>query len=292
MDFSQLHCFLIASRTLNFTKTAQLMYMSQQGVSRIIGKLEQELDVPLFYRRNQSLILTDFGKEFVKTAEEMVHQMEAFNLRVDDMRKVKKARIRVALPVGMLHCFPIEAINSFVNAHPEVDLQMKEYSEAQCNDAVSNDDADLAFCVNYEKNNLIVLHPHSEDTFLMVSRLNPLSKYDEIEVNQLKGENFLSIYDPDNLGGQFVRDCIDCGFEPEVVFRSSDVHLLERMCAMNTGICFYVGRYVENPVEGAKLIRFKNAEDYIWTVYLVCRQGKELSEVEKEFVQLIQEQWK
>ena len=43
MDFHDLQCFITASETLNFTKTAQKLYMTQQGVSRIINRLEDEL---------------------------------------------------------------------------------------------------------------------------------------------------------------------------------------------------------------------------------------------------------
>ena len=48
------------------------MYLSQQGVSRIIAKLEKELGVARFYRRHQSLVLSEYGEQFVGAARGMM----------------------------------------------------------------------------------------------------------------------------------------------------------------------------------------------------------------------------
>jgi DNA-binding transcriptional LysR family regulator len=39
-------CFLSLAETLSFTETANRLYMTQQGVSKIIASLEEELGTP------------------------------------------------------------------------------------------------------------------------------------------------------------------------------------------------------------------------------------------------------
>lgn len=46
MNIQNLKCFLVTTETLNFTKTGEQLFLSQQGVSRVINSLEKELDVP------------------------------------------------------------------------------------------------------------------------------------------------------------------------------------------------------------------------------------------------------
>ncbi|MGN1027206.1 MAG: LysR family transcriptional regulator [Faecousia sp.] len=289
MDIRDISCFLTASETLNFTRTAQRLYLSQQGVSRIIGKLEEELGVPLFYRRNQSLVLSEYGKDFVKTARNILQELNGFQAYVAESREIKRQTLRVAIPTGMLYSFPIKAISEYMKQYPDVDLFIKEYEDHQCEDVILSGDADLAFCVCPDNHNLKVHASHKEETYLMVSERNPLSAWNALELQQLKGEKFLSIAESNVCGGQFVRSCIECGFEPQTIFRSSDLQLIQKMCAENVGISFYVGPY---PAElpGVKIVKILG-EDFSWKAYLVSAGNAPLNEAEQGFVNCIRASW-
>lgn len=59
-------CFLILAQTLNFTKTAQRLGVTQQSVSKNIAKLESDLGVTLFRRNHHFVWLTSEGERFYK----------------------------------------------------------------------------------------------------------------------------------------------------------------------------------------------------------------------------------
>lgn len=58
------NCFLSLADTLNFTKTASDLFMSQQAVSKNIAKLEESLDTTLFERDHHNVRLTKSGKKY------------------------------------------------------------------------------------------------------------------------------------------------------------------------------------------------------------------------------------
>jgi len=60
---TNLRCFLSLAETLNFTRTAKELYMSQQAVSQHISRLEEDLGFPLFSRTRRSVSLTKGGKQ-------------------------------------------------------------------------------------------------------------------------------------------------------------------------------------------------------------------------------------
>lgn len=69
MNFTNLYYFLILAKELNFTKTANKLYISQQSLSAHIAKLEKYFNVSLF-DRTPPLKLTPAGKYlFVKISE-------------------------------------------------------------------------------------------------------------------------------------------------------------------------------------------------------------------------------
>lgn len=60
---TNLRCFLSLAVTLNFTRTAKELYMSQQAVSQHISRLEEDLGFPLFVRTRRSVSMTKGGRQ-------------------------------------------------------------------------------------------------------------------------------------------------------------------------------------------------------------------------------------
>ena len=72
MNTTQLECFLAVAETLNFSKAAEMVNISQPAVSHQISSLEAELGVRLFLRTNKSVQLTKEGLIFIGDAETIV----------------------------------------------------------------------------------------------------------------------------------------------------------------------------------------------------------------------------
>lgn len=74
LDAHQLNVFLIAAETLNFTRAAQRLHMSQPSVSQHIQTLERHFNTELFTRAGRNMQLTDSGMELVPLARDLVNQ--------------------------------------------------------------------------------------------------------------------------------------------------------------------------------------------------------------------------
>lgn len=65
MTLNQLRYFCTASRCHSITKAAEELYVTQPTVSVAIRDLEIEFGISLFYRKGNSLILTQEAKSFI-----------------------------------------------------------------------------------------------------------------------------------------------------------------------------------------------------------------------------------
>lgn len=74
----KIEVFLDVCETLNFTKTAERLYLSQQGVSRHIADLENELGVRLFDRGPHRMGLTPAGEEARLLFQGFMDEFSAF----------------------------------------------------------------------------------------------------------------------------------------------------------------------------------------------------------------------
>lgn len=72
MRLDQLKYLIHVSEVGSITKSAESLYISQQGLSQAIKQMETELGVTLFHRERNKLTITDAGRETVEKAREIL----------------------------------------------------------------------------------------------------------------------------------------------------------------------------------------------------------------------------
>ncbi|MFV4951587.1 LysR family transcriptional regulator [Lactobacillus delbrueckii] len=73
MDLRQLEVFINLAESLNYSKTAENLHLSQPAVSRIIQRIEGEVGVTLFYRNHREVKLTKNGKLFCDDSKSLTN---------------------------------------------------------------------------------------------------------------------------------------------------------------------------------------------------------------------------
>lgn len=101
MTFLQIQYFLEVCKTMNFTKAAQNLFVSQSSFSRQIQLLETEIGVQLMVRNNREVILTEAGDIFRNEFDKIMLDIEGAIHRVQKADKPKK-EIRVGLFYGLI----------------------------------------------------------------------------------------------------------------------------------------------------------------------------------------------
>ncbi len=66
MNLTQIEYFLEVAKSLNFTKAAKSLHVSQPALSKQIANLERDLEVLLFFRTNKAVSLTPAGAQLEK----------------------------------------------------------------------------------------------------------------------------------------------------------------------------------------------------------------------------------
>ena len=78
MDLQALEAFVEFSKTMNFTRAAESLHISQPALHVKVNKLAQDLGVTLYSKRGRVLTLTNQGVELVRFARETSRSIEDF----------------------------------------------------------------------------------------------------------------------------------------------------------------------------------------------------------------------
>ena len=99
MEIRQLRYFIAVADTLNFSRAAESVYLSQSALSRQIMDLEKEVGLPLLRRSTRQVELTEAGKALQKSAKELISRWEKMLPEVRN--QVAEAAQALSLTIGV-----------------------------------------------------------------------------------------------------------------------------------------------------------------------------------------------
>lgn len=94
MTLQQIKYILTIAETNSITEAARRLFISQPSLSNALQDIEKELQTPLFIRRRNGVILTQFGQQFIGYARAVQQQM---NLLEDNFINNRPSNIRFSV---------------------------------------------------------------------------------------------------------------------------------------------------------------------------------------------------
>jgi len=191
MDTQLLTAFTIAAENHSFSKTAELLGISQSAVSKRIALLEKSVGSLLFDRISRRIVLTEAGKSLLPRAKQIIQSIEDAQQFMFDRGGEVSGQLRIATShhIG-IHRLP-ESLSRFTTQYPDVHLQLHFLDSEQAIEAILHGDYDLALItlsddILEEKNEWIQSHTLWEDPMYFVSNdEHPLSQHKQLQLSEL-----------------------------------------------------------------------------------------------------------
>jgi len=173
----KIYTFLVINKELSFSKASKTLGISQPAVTQQIRILENFLNVNLFERKKNGVILTKEGQNFLKIAEEFEIFLKEFELKIDKFKNLDMPFIIGASPTVGSYNLPecIKYYKSLINK--EINLVIKSNDELL--EDVKGSVIDMAF-VTKRKDNDLEYKKWIDDELVVFSN-KPLPSSMEIE---------------------------------------------------------------------------------------------------------------
>ncbi len=128
MNMKQLEAFRAVMVAGSVTGAAKILNVSQPGVSRLIGDLEQSIGLKLFQRRKGRLHPSMEGVNFYEELERSYAGMERLQQAAQEIKDLRRGHIRIAaMPALCLELMP-SAISHFLSLYPEIKITLEAHS--------------------------------------------------------------------------------------------------------------------------------------------------------------------
>lgn len=282
MDIRQLDYFITVAQLGNFTKAADERFLSRQALSKAVRNLEHELGRPLLANRDNHLELTEAGRALHYDALPIVNSFKLLEQRY--LGNVSAPPLRQTLSVAMAHgtalSMPYHTIDAFRTQHPDVVLSVEEVTTETAIDMAITGESDISLVGSApqyltEFDLMLVVET---GVFVYVPMENPLATYDELKLNDLDKQPFVTFGKRNHLHRYFMEGCDAAGIHPNIVLTTSDTELLVRSAVQQQALFFgFPPRVLDDPKEGHVLKHLDMPRDNVFGTYAVKRKATPLS---------------
>lgn len=141
----RLRHFVVVAETLHFTRAAEQLYISQQGLSRSVTELEHEVGVPLLNRTTRVVELTDAGTAFLPAARQALAVLDAGTADAHRAHTKMSGVLRIGFfSASALDLTPL-IISTFRDRHPSVSPRIESYDLTDPSCGLRSGATDVAF---------------------------------------------------------------------------------------------------------------------------------------------------
>lgn len=240
-----LEYFLEVAKTGSISHAAKKLFITQQGLSRIIQTVEQEFGIQLFDRDNNVLQLTTAGQHFAKQAAKVTTAYKHLHLTAvsfGELPQPEKGYIEiVTTPFILTMLFPL--LEDFFTASPFRDmLRIREKSIPEILDPPSTN-VDRAIHIlglpSYTIEQIDDSTGHFEplvstEIMLLVSEQSPLARKDIVDKKDICSVPL--VYYNEDLLEDILRHLFKNCDKQDLRLKVSDVHMITQKVKRNEAV--------------------------------------------------------
>ena len=263
MNINQLKYFIAVAEYRSFTKAANQYYISQTAITQQVQALEEAMDVQLIDRSRRPITLTPAGNVFLGEARAILERMNAAVGRVRDASTGLVGSLRIGYTKGYERSNLSNLLRAFHQEYPNILITCCRCDTDMLAAGLLNGDYDIIF--TWDSTNILeerqLDHRLVERVPLVVALYagHPLSGRHTLNRKELRGESILYMSPSgmdDSFGdSRFMELYRKAGYQPNILFRSSDAESVLMMVAAEEGISI-LPSYVTSKLKDADNLVF------------------------------------
>ncbi|WP_296389351.1 LysR family transcriptional regulator [Williamsia sp.] len=220
----------------NVSAAARRLHLSQPTLSRMLARLERELDTELFDRHGRRLVLNARGQIFLTHCRRARAEFEAARHEIADLIDPVEGTIRLSF----LHSFGIRLVPELIGDFrrgARVAFTLTQDAAETVVDHVRAGDADLAIVSPRPTDTDVVWSPLLRQRLgLAVPRDHRLAGRSEVSLVEVSEEPFVTMGQGFGMRRILEELCAEADFRPDITFESSELGTVAGLVGAGLGV--------------------------------------------------------
>jgi len=192
MDDHKLKVFCTVAETRSFSKTSEIIHLTQPAVSLQIQSLEEVYETKLFDRSSSTVALTPAGEVLYKYAKEILALYASVEKVIGKLTGLVKGSITIGACSNVGNYLLPSVITDFKKTHQKVKVHLLVCNTKRVIELLNSGSIDLGLVsVDSVRQKMIVKKLVSDELLVIVSPDHPWAKKKEVPISDLTKEPFI-----------------------------------------------------------------------------------------------------
>ena len=245
MELTQLTYFCTVAELQHMTRAAEALHIAQPALTKSMQRLESELGVPLIARKGRGIVLTPYGQRLADELQQPLQQLAHIPELMRQMANQQARTLRVCVLAAS--DLVTEAAVRFRQTHPDVHFAMTLVKP-------TGDAAHPPYDLLVDSDALAGDGGFHERILLAVPLSSPLAAQSELHLNDLRGQEFISVMGNRRFREQCSQLCQQSGFMPQYAYECTGPSTVRNLISLGCGVGFWPEYTWGAPGEGIKLL--------------------------------------
>jgi len=298
IELKRLNAFVTVVEAGSITRAAELLFIQQPPLTRLLQGLEQDFGVPLLQRLPRGVIPTEAGEVLLQEARAVLARAEQLNAAMRRAAQGEQGRIRIGFTSSAaLHTFVPALLRRYREIYPSVSTQLEESGSGELLEAVVAGQLDVAFVRMPVKDmpELEMEKVLEEPMWVAVPaghRLAARVSGQPLKLEELSNEPFV-LYR--RRAGQGLYDAIlaayvRAGFSPHIVQEAPRLTSCLSLVGAGLGISIVPASMTRLGGDGVVFLPLDASTRLSAPLYLARREDSHASSIISTFCQLVKKQ--
>lgn len=160
---TELEYFLEIGKTLNLSRAAERLGVSQPSLSMAIQRLEKTIDTPLLIRGKRGVTLTPAGKLVLSQTRALIEDWEKIKVSAHAAQNKIQGHFKIGChPSVALYCLSL-FLPKLLESNPDLNIQLIHDLSRKITEEVIRFQIDIGIVINPVKHPDLVIHSLGED---------------------------------------------------------------------------------------------------------------------------------
>ncbi|WP_323119268.1 LysR family transcriptional regulator [Burkholderia alba] len=236
MELRSLRYFVEVVRQQSFTAAAELMFVTQPTISKMVKALEDEIGSPLLLRDGRQMVLTDAGRIVFLRGQDVLAAQAQLQAELNDLGTLGRGELTIGIPpLGGSLFTP--AIAAFKQRYPKIELKLIEQGARAIEAALVAGELELGGVLEPVDPAVFDVLPMVRAPLWLVARRGARWENDvTVPLADLSDEPFVFYGESLALHDAVLEACRQAGFAPSIVSRSGQWDFMAALVHAGVGI--------------------------------------------------------
>lgn len=239
LDPVSLRLFVQVVEQGTIAAAAERQHISAAAVSKRLSEIEAALHTPVLTRTNKGVEPTAAGRALLTLARSALHELEQVSVQMQHYASGVRGLVRLTTSMSALTQFLPGHLQSFLAAHPEVQLQVDERTSSQVPKAVAENAADVGIYLPVQPGPALQTFAYACDRLVVVTPPgHPLARHRQVALADTLEHGFVGLHTGSAINLQlahFTRDA-ERSWRPRMQVTSFDALCLMVSAGMGIAV--------------------------------------------------------